>query len=64
MKTDHPIYPFPSAGAEAFRVLTGGREWVNADRFGLPRGRVARVGTAFHENERVARAVSRRRLRR
>ena len=25
MKTDHPIYLFLSAGAEAFRVLTGGR---------------------------------------
>lgn len=24
MKTDHPIYLFLSAGAEAFRVLTGG----------------------------------------
>ncbi len=26
MKTDHPIYQFLSTGAEAFRVLTGGRE--------------------------------------
>ncbi len=26
MKTDHPIYLFLSAGAEAFRVLTGGYE--------------------------------------
>lgn len=26
MKTDHPIYLFVSAGAEAFRALTGGQE--------------------------------------
>lgn len=30
MKTDHPIYLFLSAGAEAFRVLTGGRELEGA----------------------------------
>ena len=33
MKTDHPIYLFLSAGAEAFRVLTGGRELVGPYRF-------------------------------
>ena len=33
MKTDHPIYLFLSAGAEAFRVLTGGRRLVGAYRF-------------------------------
>ncbi|MBK1733514.1 DUF2887 domain-containing protein [Thiococcus pfennigii] len=33
MKTDHPIYLFLSAGAEAFRVLTGGRELAGAYRF-------------------------------
>jgi hypothetical protein len=30
MKTDHPIYLFLSAGAEAFRVLTGGQELEGA----------------------------------
>ena len=33
MKTDHPIYLFLSAGAEAFRVLTGGQELDGAYRF-------------------------------
>ena len=33
MKTDHPIYLFLSAGAEAFRVLTGGRRLQGAYRF-------------------------------
>ena len=33
VKTDHPIYLFLSAGAEAFRVLTGGRELDGAYRF-------------------------------
>jgi len=33
MKTDHPIYLFLSAGPEAFRVLTGGRELDGAYRF-------------------------------
>lgn len=33
MKTDHPIYLFLSAGAEAFRVLTGGRRLVGPYRF-------------------------------
>jgi hypothetical protein len=33
MKTDHPIYLFLSAGAEAFRVLTGGRRLEGAYRF-------------------------------
>ncbi|WP_295583265.1 DUF2887 domain-containing protein [uncultured Lamprocystis sp.] len=33
MKTDHPIYLFLSAGAEAFRVLTGGRELIGPYRF-------------------------------
>jgi len=33
MKTDHPIYLFLSAGAEAFRVLNGGRELEGAYRF-------------------------------
>ncbi len=32
MKTDHPSYLFLSAGAEAFRVLTGGRELVGPYR--------------------------------
>jgi predicted transposase YdaD len=33
MKTDHPIYLFLSAGAEAFRVLTGGRRLEGDYRF-------------------------------
>jgi predicted transposase YdaD len=33
VKTDHPVYLFLSAGAEAFRVLTGGRELDGAYRF-------------------------------
>ncbi|EGV16349.1 DUF2887 domain-containing protein [Thiocapsa marina] len=33
MKTDNPIYLFLSAGAEAFRVLTGGHELVGPYRF-------------------------------
>ncbi len=33
MKTDHPIYLFLSAGAEAFRVLTGGSELPGPYRF-------------------------------
>ena len=33
MKTDHPIYLFLSAGAEAFRVLTGGMRLEGAYRF-------------------------------
>ncbi|WP_338113708.1 DUF2887 domain-containing protein [Thiococcus pfennigii] len=33
MKADHPIYLFLSAGAEAFRVLTGGQEFDGAYRF-------------------------------
>ena len=33
MKTDHPIYLFLSAGAEAFRVLTGGYELPGPYRF-------------------------------
>jgi predicted transposase YdaD len=33
MKTDHPIYLFLSAGAEAFRVLTGGQRLIGAYRF-------------------------------
>jgi hypothetical protein len=33
VKTDHPVYLFLSAGAEAFRVLTGGRELHGAYRF-------------------------------
>ena len=33
MKTDHPIYLFLSAGAEAFRVLTGGHELAGPYRF-------------------------------
>jgi hypothetical protein len=33
MKTDHPIYLFLSAGPEAFRVLTDGRELNGAYRF-------------------------------
>jgi len=33
MKTDHPIYLFLSAGAEAFRVLTGGHELEGPYRF-------------------------------
>uniref|UniRef100_UPI0025E029BF DUF2887 domain-containing protein n=1 Tax=uncultured Thiodictyon sp. TaxID=1846217 RepID=UPI0025E029BF len=33
MKTDHPIYLFLSAGAEAFRVLTGGQRLVGEYRF-------------------------------
>ncbi len=33
MKTDHPIYLFLSAGAEAFRVLTGGYELEGPYRF-------------------------------
>jgi hypothetical protein len=33
VKTDHPIYLFLSAGAEAFRVLTGGRQLVGPYRF-------------------------------
>jgi len=33
MKTDHPIYLFLSAGAEAFRVLTDGCELVGPYRF-------------------------------
>jgi hypothetical protein len=33
MKTDHPIYLFLSAGAEAFRVLTGGCRLEGAYRF-------------------------------
>ena len=33
MKTDHPIYLFLSAGAEAFRVLTGGHELPGPYRF-------------------------------
>lgn len=33
MKTDHPIYLFLSAGAEAFRVLTGGIRLEGAYRF-------------------------------
>ena len=33
MKTDHPIYLFLSAGPEAFRVLTGGRELAGPYRF-------------------------------
>lgn len=33
MKTDHPIYLFLSAGAEAFRVLTGGLRLEGAYRF-------------------------------
>ncbi len=32
MKTDNPIYLFLSAGAEAFRILTGGRELVGPYR--------------------------------
>ena len=33
MKTDHPIYLFLSAGAEAFRVLTGGQRLEGDYRF-------------------------------
>lgn len=33
MKTDHPIYLFLSAGAEAFRVLTGGQRLIGDYRF-------------------------------
>ena len=33
MKTDHPIYLFLSAGAEAFRVLSGGRQLNGPYRF-------------------------------
>jgi predicted transposase YdaD len=33
MKTDHPIYLFLSAGAEAFRVLTGGQRLEGEYRF-------------------------------
>jgi hypothetical protein len=33
MKTDHPSYLFLSPGAEAFRVLTGGRELGGPYRF-------------------------------
>jgi hypothetical protein len=33
VKTDHPIYLFLSAGAEAFRVLTGGRRLIGPYRF-------------------------------
>jgi hypothetical protein len=33
MRTDHPIYLFLSAGAEAFRVLTGGLRLAGAYRF-------------------------------
>jgi hypothetical protein len=33
VKTDHPIYLFLSAGAEAFRVLTGGRQLDGPYRF-------------------------------
>jgi predicted transposase YdaD len=33
MKTDHPVYLFLSAGAEAFRVLTGGRRLEGEYRF-------------------------------
>ena len=33
MKTDHPIYLFLSAGAEAFRILTGGQELAGPYRF-------------------------------
>lgn len=33
MKTDHPIYLFLTAGAEAFRILTGGRRLVGDYRF-------------------------------
>ncbi len=36
MKTDHPIYLFLSAGPEAFRVLTGGRELAGPYRFCAP----------------------------
>lgn len=34
MKTDHPVYLFLSTGAEAFRVLTGGRRLEGEYRFG------------------------------
>ncbi len=33
MRTDHPFYLFLSAGAEAFRVLTGGLTLVGPYRF-------------------------------
>jgi hypothetical protein len=33
MKTDHPIYLFLSAGAEAFRVFTGGHRLEGDYRF-------------------------------
>ncbi|WP_366931516.1 DUF2887 domain-containing protein [Thiocapsa sp.] len=36
MKIDHPIYLFLSAGADAFRVLTGGRELVGPYWFCSP----------------------------
>jgi len=33
MKTDHPICLFITVGAEAFRILTGGRRLEGDDRF-------------------------------